>query len=135
MSVLVPVWVLVGWRRGSRIQDDNRAAAILAARDVALEVEIGDRVVLGLHRQPLLAGHQAGAAGDRPALQHAVELEPQVVVETARRMLLDDEPRALAASALRLRLGGAREIALLLILREGILGGSRALRLGRPGHR
>ena len=41
-------------------------------------------------------GHQARAARHRPALHHAVELEPEIVMQARRRVLLDDEVVALA---------------------------------------
>ena len=87
------------------IPDHHRAAAILALRDGTLEVVVFDRMILDLHRQPLLAGDQAWSASDGPALHYAVELEPQVVVEAAGGVLLDDELVALAARlrAARLR--------------------------------
>jgi hypothetical protein len=37
-------------------------------------------MVLGVHGQALLAGHEAGAACDRPALEHAAELQPEIEV-------------------------------------------------------
>src|SRR5437762_10325398 len=87
------------------VPDHHRAAAILALRDGTLEVVVFDRMILDLHRQPLLAGDQAWSARDGPALHHTVELEPQVVVEAAGGVLLDDELVALAARlrAARLR--------------------------------
>ena len=51
--------------------------------NVALEVEIFDRMVLGAHREPLLAQREARPAGHRPALEHAAELEPQIVMKPA----------------------------------------------------
>src|SRR5262249_51896757 len=48
---------------------------------------------------------QAGAAGHRPALHHPVELEPKVVMQPPRRVLLDNESVAarLGDFAARLR--------------------------------
>ena len=78
------------------IPDDHRAAAILALRDRALEVAIFERVILDMDRQTLLARHQARPARHRPALQHAVHLEPQIVVQASGGVLLDDVAVALA---------------------------------------
>src|SRR5262249_18200226 len=72
------------------VPDHHRAAAILALRDRALEGVVFDRVILDVNREPLLAWHEARAAGYRPALHDAAELEPQVVVQAARGVLLDD---------------------------------------------
>ena len=92
-------------RPGAAVPDHHGAAAVFALRDGAFEGVVFDRMVFGLDREPLLARHQARAAGDRPALHHAVELEPQVVVQPRRRVLLDDEAVALGArlAAARLR--------------------------------
>ena len=76
---------------GAAIPHLDRAAAVLAGRDVALEVGVVERVVLDVHRQRALAGPQRHAARQRPAQQHAVALEPEVVVQGASRMALHDE--------------------------------------------
>src|SRR5690606_3172896 len=75
-----------------------------------------ERMVLDVDGEALLARHQAGALGDRPALQHAVHLQAQVVVQPPRRVLLDQ----VAVAARRLLLPAARlrrllEIALLAV--------------------
>src|SRR5262245_43996712 len=66
------------------VPDQHGAAAVLALRDRTFERVVLDRVILDLHGKPLLAGIEARTARDRPALHHAVELEPQVVVQAAR---------------------------------------------------
>ncbi len=78
-------------RPAAAIPHDHRAATILAPRDIAFEVQVLDRMILGAHREALLAQREARAARDGPALEHAVELEPQVVVKPARGMLLHHE--------------------------------------------
>ena len=114
----------------SLVPDDHGAAAVLALRDHALEGEVFHRVVFGVDGKPLLAGHEAWAAGDRPALQHAVELKPQVVMEPRRVMLLHAE--AVASRILDLALGFCRlrEIALLAVGQQCV-GCARADRLCR----
>ena len=106
------------------IPDEHGAPAILALRDIAFEVAVIERMVLGLHRKPLFARHEARAPRDRPALQHAVEFEPEIVVQTRRCVLLHDErkPAALGFAAARLRRDA--EVALLVIGLE--IGGRRA---------
>src|SRR5262249_39864815 len=79
---------------GPAVPHDHGAAAVLALRDVALEGEIFERVILCAHGQPLLADHKGRPTGDRPALERAVELEAQVVMQAARRMTLDHEGMA-----------------------------------------
>src|SRR5262249_10213323 len=62
-----------------------------------------DRVVLGADGQALVLGIQARAARHGPALQDAVDLEAEVVVQARRVMLLDD-----VAPSLRPTLGSLR---------------------------
>src|SRR3546814_10582581 len=73
------------------IPEHHRAAAILALRDDAFEIAIAERVVLGMDREAPVRRVQARALGHGPALQHAVELEAEVVVQPACGVLLDDE--------------------------------------------
>lgn len=113
------------------VPDHDRAAAVLALRDDALEAAIVERMVLGRHRQPLLAGDQARPLRHRPALQHAVHLQPEVIVQPPRRMLLDDI--GIAASARRRlarRLRRPREIALGIIGVERLGHGDTVARCG-----
>ena len=97
---------------GAPVPDDDVAGAVLAVRDHALEVEVLDRVVLGAHRQPLLVGIQGRPLGHRPADEDAIHLQPGVVVEGGGPMTLHHEAPAAIANLARLRLGGAREVAL-----------------------
>src|SRR5262245_26947890 len=97
------------------VPDQHSAAAVLSLRDGSLEFVVLDRVVLHLDRETLLARHEARAARHGPALHHAVELEPQVVMQPARRMLLDDERIALGTARAAARLRGDVELTLLVI--------------------
>ena len=94
------------------VPDDHLAAAVLALRDLPLEVGIVERMVLDVHREPLVAGHQARAAGDRPARQRVADLEAEVVVQPPRRVLLHHEGVAVAAAVGPGRLVGGAEVAL-----------------------
>src|SRR2546421_9471200 len=78
-------------RPGSAIPDHHSAAAVLALRDRTFELVVLDRMVLDLDREPFLARHQARSACDRPALHHAIKFEPQVIVQSPRSVLLNDE--------------------------------------------
>ena len=78
------------------VVDGHRPGAVLALGDLAVEVEVLERVVLRAHREPVVLGVVGDAVGDRPGQEHAVVLEPQIPVQRARVMLLDDEPRVLA---------------------------------------
>src|SRR5262245_66113179 len=71
-------------------------------------------MVLDMHREPLHAWIKSGAVRHRPAHQHAIDLEPQVVVKAPGPMPLHNKT-ALAAVRFFLRAGrlrGPGEIAL-----------------------
>jgi len=97
------------------VPDHDGAPAIFALGDGAFEFVVLDGVILDMDGEPLLARDQARAAGDRPALHHAVELQPEVVVQPAGGMLLDDEPIALGPRRPPARLRGDVELALALV--------------------
>src|SRR5206468_6850761 len=95
------------------VPQHDRAAAIFALRDRPLEGAIVERMVLGTHGKAVFARIEARALGHRPALEHAVELQPKVPVKPGGVVLLDD--KAVAAFSLgHLKLAPAR----LLRLRE-----------------
>ena len=75
--------------RGAPVPNHHRAAAVLAFGDPALEVEIFQRVVLHVNGQALLSRVQTRPLGDGPRREHAVDLEPEVIVQAAGGMLLD----------------------------------------------
>src|SRR5262249_25437482 len=98
--------VRIAFRRpGAAGPDHHRAAPLFALPGGALEGVVLDRMILDLHRKPLLVGIKARAAGDRPALHHAVEFQPQVIMQPSCGVLLNDvavtAARALAAARLR----------------------------------
>ena len=89
----------VAFRRpAALVPDDHGAAAVLALGDRALEGEVLQRMVLRVDREALLPANEARAPRHRPALENAVELQPEIVVEAARVVLLDDEAEARRAS-------------------------------------
>ena len=63
-------------RPGPGVPDDHRPAAILPLGDHRLEVDILDRMVLGLHRQPPVRRIERRPLRHRPALQHPAQLQP-----------------------------------------------------------
>src|SRR5205807_7351480 len=83
---------------GPAIPDADRSRAVGARRDVALEVEVLDRMVLDVDREPVLAWAVRQRVGDGERHQHPVALEPQVPVKPARVMLVDHETLAAAAA-------------------------------------
>jgi hypothetical protein len=60
---------------------------------------------LDLDRQPLDLGIERRTLGHRPRVQHAAELEAQIVVHPSRGMLLNHEQSGALPGALE-RLGG-----------------------------
>jgi hypothetical protein len=92
----------------------DRAAAILALGNGAFEVAIVERMILDLDGQPLVVRIERRAARHRPGLEHAVELEPEIIVQACRIVALDHEAQALAGRDDRRtrRLGGFLEVAL-----------------------
>src|SRR5207249_4675734 len=100
------------------VPHDHGATAVLAPRDVALELEVLHRVVFGLHREPFLVSDEARPVRDDPALEHAIELEPQVIVQAPRRVHLHNELAAQIGPRLRGRLAGLAEITLALIFAQ-----------------
>jgi len=83
-------------------------------------------VVLDLHRQPLLTWIERRPLRHRPRWHRIADLEPEVVMQGGRTMLLDHEaPARCRARRPRRRLRRAREVALPLVL--GQAGACRGL--------
>jgi len=76
---------------GAPVPDDHTAGAVLARRDLSLEVQVLERVVLGLHRQPVHTRLERDALRYRPRGGHAVVLEPEVPVQSTSVVLLHHE--------------------------------------------
>ena len=86
---------------GAAVPDLDRAGAVLARGDLALERRVVERVVLDVHGEVALPGLERDALGDGPARERAVALEAEVVVEPARVVALHDEDRARPAGRAR----------------------------------
>ena len=76
---------------GTLIPDGHRPGPLLPFRDGARERRIGQRVVLDLDRQAPFRRVRRGALGHRPALEHAVRLQAEIVMESAGVVLLHDK--------------------------------------------
>ena len=98
-------------------------ALAVAARDDPLEPAVGVRVILDLDGERLARRVEARPLGDRPADEHAVDLEAQVVVQTAGPVALDEEAVAAVGAPRHLarRLGRLREVAHRVVLGEPAL--------------
>ena len=133
LPLLQPFLGILDGPPAPEIPDDHGAGPVVPLGDHAFEVGVLDRVVLHLHREPLLGRVERGSLGHRPREQHAAPLEAQVVVEPARRVLLHHE-QARAIGAVRAeRLGRAICVAF------GAIGAQTAplafTQLAAPGHR
>src|SRR5262249_26775491 len=74
-----------------------------------------------VHRQALVLGIEARALGDGPALQDALQLQAEIVVEPGGRVLLNDEDALALAGLVRdlaRGLGRFLEVALASILAQ-----------------
>ena len=85
---------------GPAVPDAHRARAVLALGDLALELQVLERMVLGVHRQAVVLGRLGQAVGDGEGDEHAVVLEAQVPVQARGVVLLDDETAAVAGRRL-----------------------------------
>src|SRR6185295_13463415 len=81
------------------VPDDDLAGAVVAGGNLALEPSVLDGMILDVHREPLLARHRRRLLRHRPALQHPVQLEPEIIVEPARGVALDHEREAVRGPA------------------------------------
>ena len=98
---------------GATIPELHRAAAILALGNRAFEIAIVEWVILDLDGQALVVRIERGSARYRPGLEHAIEFEPEIVMQPRRIVALDDEaqPLPLRDSRFAGRLGGQAEVA------------------------
>jgi hypothetical protein len=83
----------------------------------AFEIAVIERMILHFDREPLVMGIERRALRHRPGLEDTVELEPQIVMQPARIMLLDHEPPLLRGRnrCVATGFGGLLEIPLLSI--------------------
>src|SRR5262249_43149731 len=98
------------------VPQHHRAAAILALGDGAFEGGVVERMILGAHRETLHRRIGARRLGHRPALEHALHLDAEIIMLATRPMMLHDETAGALYSALRRparrRFAGLGEIAL-----------------------
>src|SRR5215471_1255901 len=81
------------WVPRTFVPHDDVSAAVLAGRDDPLEVEVLHRVVFDVKGRPAGGSIQRWAFRDGPAGEYPVDLEPEVVVQPAGPVALDDEPQ------------------------------------------
>src|SRR4029077_20619107 len=75
------------------VPDFDGAGAVVALRDLTGERRVVERMILDAHRERALADLERHTLGDAPRGKRAAALEPEVVVETAGLVALDDEDR------------------------------------------
>jgi hypothetical protein len=97
---------LVG-RPEAAIPQHDRSAAILAVRNCALEIPVGEGMIFHLDCKPPLLGIEGRTFGDSPGFEDAVDFKPQVEVKPRGRMLLNDNLGYSAARTFVLPLGSA----------------------------
>ena len=102
------------------VPEHHRTAAIFTLGDRAFKTGIGQGMVLGPHRQPLVIGIEAGPLGHGPALEDTVQLQTEIIVQPAGSVLLHDE--AVRRTLFDLARGFARlpEVAPEIIVGKGV---------------
>src|SRR5947209_1350035 len=88
---------------GTLIPDGHRTSPVLPFRNRAFECRIGERVVLDMDGQALLRRRHRGGLRHRPALEHTLRLQAEIIMQSADMVLLHDKNRPLP---LTLRLQG-----------------------------
>ena len=71
----------------------HRASAILALRDNSFEVFIFDRMIFHFHCEMFFTSFPRQPFRQRPRFQHALHLEAEIVMQTARSVFLNDKTR------------------------------------------
>ena len=67
-------------------------AAILGFWNRAFEIAIIERMIFNFHRQALIVRIERRPLGNRPGFENAAELQPEIIMQPARCVLLDDKP-------------------------------------------
>ena len=107
---------------GPAVPDLHRAGAVLAGRDVARELDVLERVVLGVDGQVVLGRIGRDALRDRPGDEDAVALQAEIPVQPPRVVLVDHEAveRLLGGRRVATRLGRGGEVALGAVTVEAV---------------
>ena len=75
----------------TQIPHHDRSRAVIALGNGSFEIEIRNRMILDLHRQPLISRIKRRPLRNGPRLEHAFHLQPEIVVQTGGTMLLHHE--------------------------------------------
>src|ERR1700732_3693392 len=90
VALLEPLLGIVGFPIAA-VPELHGAATILVLGNGAFEIAVIKRMVFDFHCQPLVARIERGPPGDRPGFEDAAELQPEIVVQPGRVVLLDHE--------------------------------------------
>jgi hypothetical protein len=118
LAALEPLVRIAERLPAAAVPQQDGAGAVIVRRDHAFERAVLDGMVFRAHGQALVLGIETRAARHRPALQHAVELQAEIVVQAPGGVLLDDVTPARLATLRALRLRCLGESALGVIGRE-----------------
>ena len=84
LALIKPATRMALWRPGSRIPQDHAAGSVLPFGNFALENPILKRMIVNLYGEPVRTDFSRWLFGHGPALEHAVMLEPEVIVKPRR---------------------------------------------------
>src|ERR1700684_1126628 len=82
--------------KGPAVPNHHCAAAVLTLGNCSLKIDIRKRMVLDLNCQMFLSLGKRKAFRHRRRLQRAVQLQSEIIVQSAGIMLLNDEAMARA---------------------------------------
>src|SRR5689334_8610409 len=103
------------------IPNDHLARAVFAFWNPSFELRVLNRMILDFDRQPFIRRIERRSFRNCPTLEHAVQFQPKVIVQSRRRMLLNDEaqlPLQLGLSYFARRLSRLIEMSLFPVFRE-----------------
>ena len=104
--------------------------------NAANEMGVFERVIFDLYCQPFDARIETGPFRQGPALQHAIHLQAEIVMQPPRCMLLNDEAQSRMPALIRryfaARFRGPGEVTFAAIFVEAHYGARGLLRFGFP---
>ena len=98
------------------VPQHHAARAVIGRRNVAFEIAVLDRVILHVRREMLHRRIERRALRHRPRFQHAVDLQPEIIVQPGGIVPLHAEVVAGTLLASRRRLRSVAEAAYLRVL-------------------
>ena len=77
------------------VPHDHRTGSVIPLRNQSLEIAILQGMILYVDREPFIRSVVRRALGHRPGTEHAVHLQPEIEMQPASGMLVDDEQAAI----------------------------------------